>query len=82
MLEVTKQGLVGHDNMVLGQRNAMIAQCEQRQMPADKRACLIAAKTIAEIAECRANSNPEEKQRKPRSPSEVAPPRPPADAGP
>ena len=70
MLEVTKQTLVGHDNMVLGPRDAMIAQCDKRQMPADKRACLMAAKTTAEIGACRANSDPAENQRR-RSP--VAP---------
>lgn len=54
MLEVTKQQLVGHEGMVLGQRDAMIKQCEQRDMPAETRRCLFAAKDIPAIAECRA----------------------------
>ena len=54
ILEVSKQQIVGHGDMQLGQRDAMIAQCEARKLPADKRNCLVAAKTLAEIASCKA----------------------------
>jgi len=80
MLEVTKQQLVGHGDMVLGQRNAMIAQCESRTMPAQTRKCLVAAKTLDAIAACRAGktdgspTEPFEKPRKPRAPRGSATP--------
>ncbi|HEU0034489.1 MAG TPA: hypothetical protein VFQ53_27890 [Kofleriaceae bacterium] len=55
MLEVTQQTIVGHGDMgANGQRGAMLAQCEQRKMPAATRRCLVAAKTLDQIASCRA----------------------------
>jgi hypothetical protein len=54
LLEVTKTGLTGHGNMELGNRGAMITQCEQRKQSATERRCLFAAKTMTEIAGCSA----------------------------
>lgn len=70
MLDVTKQQLVGHGDMELGQRGAMIAQCEQRKMSGEQRRCLMAAKDIPGIAACRAGKTDVlEKPRKPRPPA-------------
>jgi hypothetical protein len=69
ILEVTKQQLVGHGDMQLGQRDAMIKQCEERKMPVKTRTCLLAAKTLADIAECRAGKpSGGPPQRKPETP--------------
>jgi len=69
MLEVTKQQVIGHEGMVLGQRDAMIAQCNQREMPAETRRCLLAAKDLPALASCRAGAkvepDPNEKPRRP-----------------
>jgi hypothetical protein len=54
ILEVSKQQLVGHGDMELGQRDAMIAQCEARNLDADKRRCLYKASTLDELAACKA----------------------------
>lgn len=54
ILEVSKQQIMGHGDMVLGQRDAMIAQCEARELSADKRRCLFAANTLDAIASCKA----------------------------
>ena len=58
MLEVTKQQLPGHDSQELGYRAQMIAECEKRKVPASQRKCLVAAKTLADLAECRAKDKP------------------------
>ena len=52
MLVVTRQQLTGHGDMELGNRKAMIAQCEQRALSADQRRCLVAAKSLDAIATC------------------------------
>jgi len=54
MLEITKQQLVGHDNVVFAsQKKAMVAQCESRNMAAEMRTCLLGTQTISDIAKCR-----------------------------
>ena len=53
MLVVMKQGLTGHDTVALGNREQMIAQCEQRKMTAAERHCLADAKTLADLSTCR-----------------------------
>jgi hypothetical protein len=58
MLDVTKQAMPGHDPAALGDRNAMIAQCEKRNMPPTMRKCLIAAKSLADFAECQEKAKP------------------------
>jgi hypothetical protein len=52
MLAVMKAGLTGHDTVALGNRDQMIAQCEQRKMSATERRCLLNAKAIADLAAC------------------------------
>lgn len=59
MLEVTKQQMVGHGAELKTQKAAMVKQCEDRKMPAATRRCLVAAKSLPEIAECRAGKKPE-----------------------
>lgn len=64
MLIVMKQGLTGHDSVQLGNRDQMIAQCEQRNMTADERRCLATATDLAGLAACR----PAKPGARPRSP--------------
>lgn len=52
MLEVTKQQLTGHGNLELGNRKQMIDICEGRKLDATQRRCIMAAKTLAALAEC------------------------------
>ncbi len=52
MIAVTKQQMSNHGGMELQNRKAMIAQCEQRQLPGEQRRCLAAAKDLASIATC------------------------------
>lgn len=76
LLVVTKQQVVGHDTEELANRDVMIAQCEARELSADTRRCLLAARTLTEIAACKAGDatatpiDPKsvEKPRKPRPP--------------
>lgn len=65
ILEITQQQLVGHGDEIKSQRAAMIAQCEQRNMPAEMRRCLLDSKTRDAIATCHAKDAPFEKPRKP-----------------
>jgi len=58
MLEVTKQQLPGHDDQMLGDRKQMIAECEKRNLSPAMRKCLMAAKTLAALGECRAKDAP------------------------
>jgi hypothetical protein len=59
MLEVTKQMLAGHDGMgQLGDRKAMIAQCEQRNLTKQVRQCLMTAKDLDGFAACRKSAVP------------------------
>ena len=70
MLEVTKTQLMGHENTnLMSQKKAMVTQCEQRDMSSDVRTCLMAARTITEIAKCRGSKTDiNERQRRPRPP--------------
>ncbi|NVB76913.1 MAG: hypothetical protein HOV81_00830 [Kofleriaceae bacterium] len=58
MLDVTKQAMPGHDPGALGDRKAMIAQCEKRNMPAKMRKCLMAATSLAGFGECQEKAKP------------------------
>jgi len=53
MLEVMNQGLTGHESLALGNREQMIAQCEQRKMSDTERRCLAASKSLEDLASCR-----------------------------
>lgn len=52
MLEVTKQALPGHDPSELGDRKAMIAQCEKRNLTREQRNCLMKAPSLPALGEC------------------------------
>ena len=52
MLEVTKQALPGHDPSELGDRKAMIAQCEKRNLTREQRNCLMKAATLPALGDC------------------------------
>lgn len=56
MLEVTKQAMPGHDPGALGDRKAMVDQCEKRNMPSKLRKCLMSATSMAGFAECQPKS--------------------------
>jgi hypothetical protein len=52
MQVLMKQMMPGHDEAALGDRKQMIAQCEQRKMPASVRRCLVEAKSFNDLAAC------------------------------
>ena len=59
MLEVTKQQMPAHGGMGdLGDRKAMIEQCNKRNLTAAQRKCLMASKNLTEIANCGPAGNP------------------------
>lgn len=72
MLDLTKQAMPGHDPSLLGDRKAMIAQCEKRNLTADQRNCLMKATSLGELGAC----NP----KKPAAPPTPAPTAPPSTA--
>ena len=52
MLDVTKQAMPGHDPSYLGDRKAMIEQCEKRNLTREQRNCLMKATTLPALGEC------------------------------
>jgi hypothetical protein len=62
MLDVTKQALPGHDPSYLGDRKAMVAQCEKRNPSREVRNCLMKATTLPALGECQANGKKPEPQ--------------------
>ncbi|MDB4958821.1 MAG: hypothetical protein JWO36_6390 [Myxococcales bacterium] len=68
ILEITKQQLTGHGSLELGNRKLMIDQCEQRAYPRQVKACLVAARNLADLAACQ---KPEPAP--PRAPDEPVP---------
>lgn len=67
MQVLMKQMMPGHDEAALGDRKQMIAQCEQRKMPASVRRCLVEAKSFNDLAACQKQGP------KPTPPSTPAP---------
>jgi hypothetical protein len=53
MMGLTKQMMPGHDPESLGDRKQLIADCEQRKMPAAMRKCLLDARSFNDLAKCR-----------------------------
>ena len=79
MLEVTKQQMPAHGGMgELGDRKAMIAQCNKRNLTAEQRKCLMASKNLTEIANCGPSSGPPPRPPK-TDPIPVPPPSVPAE---
>jgi hypothetical protein len=52
MLDITKQQMAGRGGSDQNLRGQMVAQCEQRNMPAEARRCIAAANDVAALAEC------------------------------
>lgn len=52
LLAVSKTQLAGHGDMALGDRTAMLAQCEKRTLTPDQRRCLATAKDLTALAGC------------------------------
>ena len=76
MLDLTKQMLPGHGDQPMGDRKAMIDQCVQRKMPASMRSCLLAAKSLDELAQCRRAGKPADKPTEPAVQPPAQPTRP------
>lgn len=53
MLVVMKQGLTGHGDLEMANKQQMIDQCESRKLSAAERNCMLAAKDLAGLAACR-----------------------------
>lgn len=53
MLVVMKQIVTGHGDVELGNRQQMIDQCEARKYSATERKCMVAAKTLDDLASCK-----------------------------
>jgi len=73
MLDVTKQAMPGHDPSYLGDRKAMIAQCEKRNLTREMRICLMKATTLPALGECQGTNKrpePEPTRPLPTTPSE------------
>lgn len=58
LLAVTKQQLTGHGDLELGNRKAMLDQCEQRALTAAQRRCLATAKDLSAIQACTPRAKP------------------------
>ena len=69
MVEITMQVVPGHDPSMFGDKKQMIAECEQRKMPASQRKCIVAAKTKDDLAKCR----PEKPAAPPAEPTTTRP---------
>lgn len=53
MLVVMKQGLTGHGDLEMANKQQMVDQCESRKLSAAERTCMLAAKDLAGLAACR-----------------------------
>lgn len=73
MQELMKQMMPGHDEAALGDRKQMIAQCEQRKMPASVRRCLVDAKTFNDLAACQPQGPAPSTRPAPPAPTPSAP---------
>ncbi|HUS27843.1 MAG TPA: hypothetical protein VMZ53_05025 [Kofleriaceae bacterium] len=82
MLDVTKQAMPGHDPAYLGDRKAMVAQCEKRNPTREMRNCLMKAKTLAELGECQAKPGDKKPDPQPSRPLPTTAPEAPAPAQP
>lgn len=80
MLEVTKLAMPGHDPSYLGDRKAMVAQCEKRNLSREVRNCLMKATTLEGLGACQAGSKKPEPQ--PTRPLPTTAPEAPAPAQP
>ena len=52
LLAVSKTQLAGHGDMALGDRAAMLAQCEKRSLTAAQRRCLATATDLTALSGC------------------------------
>ena len=75
MLALTKQQLPGHDPEQLGNKKQMVDECVRRNLTAQERKCVLAAKTFVELAQCR-KSGPA------GVPGRATPPAPPTEPAP
>ena len=73
MVEITMQVVPGHDPSMFGDKKQMIAECEQRKMPASQRKCIVAAKNKDDLAKCRPSPAPESTTTRPLPAGSAAP---------
>lgn len=63
MLKIVQGQYPGHSDMgAMGNRQATIQQCEQRNMPAAEKRCIVKAKTMEDLGACRRASLPKDQQ--------------------
>ena len=65
MIPILQKGLAGHEQLELGNRKLMIDQCQARQMPKERRQCLVNAQRLEDLAKCRDPNDPGPVQRRP-----------------
>jgi hypothetical protein len=81
MLDVTKQAMPGHDPSYLGDRKAMIEQCEKRNLTREMRNCLMKATTLPALGECQGTHKKPDPQPTRPLPTTPAPEAPAGSAG-
>ncbi len=54
MLDLTKQAMPGHGDMEMGNKKQMVAECEKRNLTAEQKRCIVAAKDLNALATCTA----------------------------
>jgi hypothetical protein len=61
MLKIVQAQYPGHGDMGgMGNRQAVVQQCEARNMPAAEKRCIVKAKTTEDLGECRRASMPKQ----------------------
>jgi hypothetical protein len=61
MLKIVQGQYPGHGDMGgMGNRQAVIQQCEARNMPAAEKRCIVKAKTTEDLGQCRRASMPKQ----------------------
>ena len=54
MLKIVQSQYPGHGDMgAMGNREQAIKQCEARNMPADEKRCIVNAKTVDDLGQCK-----------------------------
>jgi hypothetical protein len=57
VLEITRIAYPGHGDMgASGNREAQVQQCEARKLPAAERRCMMSAKSMEDLGQCRRGS--------------------------
>lgn len=66
MLKIVQAEFPGHGDMgAMGNRQAVVQQCEARNMSATEKRCIVKAKTKDDLASCRRAAMPKEAPKQP-----------------